>query len=241
MLHLHADERPRDRDTLPCDDGEPLETDKHRLQMNLLIDTLKPELEARGTPAYVSGNSFLYYARSVDGRPPRFVGPDFYAVLDQTPELRPCYVVWEEEGKLPHVIIELTSKSTEKLDRGSKLMLYRDVFRTPEYFIFDPITLQLEGFSLQNGSYEPIQPDPTGRWHSRVLALNLRVEGEWLRWFRPDGSRLSTAQELYLRADERAHQESERADQESQRADQESQRAERLAQRLRELGIDPSD
>ena len=35
------------QDQLPCDDGEPMETQRHKMQMDLLIETLYPWLETR--------------------------------------------------------------------------------------------------------------------------------------------------------------------------------------------------
>jgi len=38
---------PPTQDDLPCDDGVPMETQRHKLQMELLIDSLLPWLDAR--------------------------------------------------------------------------------------------------------------------------------------------------------------------------------------------------
>jgi hypothetical protein len=45
-------------DDLPCDDGEPMETLRHRLQMELLIHSLDPWTRACGD-CFVGGNMFL--------------------------------------------------------------------------------------------------------------------------------------------------------------------------------------
>jgi hypothetical protein len=47
-------------DDLPCDDGEPMETPRHREQMNLLIESLKLHWSAR-SGYYVDGNMFVHY------------------------------------------------------------------------------------------------------------------------------------------------------------------------------------
>lgn len=44
---------------LPCDDGEPMETQRHKVQLDLLIDSLLPWLEARDD-GYMGGNIFVY-------------------------------------------------------------------------------------------------------------------------------------------------------------------------------------
>ncbi len=62
-------------DELPCDDGIPMETPRHRLQMDLLIHTLEP-WAAKRRDVFVSGNQFLYFsADQLRGRD--FRGPMF--------------------------------------------------------------------------------------------------------------------------------------------------------------------
>ena len=61
-------------DDLPCDDGEPMETPRHREQTHLLIDSLKVHWADR-TGYYVGGNMFVHYDPE-SKRPSR--GPDFF-------------------------------------------------------------------------------------------------------------------------------------------------------------------
>ena len=49
--------------------------------------------------------------------------------------------MWEQDGKYPHVIVEILSPTIAKTVRESKKELYQDTFRTPEYFWFDHYTL----------------------------------------------------------------------------------------------------
>jgi len=49
------------QDDLPCCDGIPMETQRHKLQMDLLIDTLDTWLAQR-SDGYVSGNMFIYFS-----------------------------------------------------------------------------------------------------------------------------------------------------------------------------------
>ena len=99
-------------DDLPEDDGEPLETPWHRKSMNLLIDSLEWHWRDRDD-YYVGGNMFIYFS----GDPSyykRFRGPDFFVVLD-VPRFKPRrkWEIWNEHGRLPDVIIELLSPTTE--------------------------------------------------------------------------------------------------------------------------------
>lgn len=103
-------------DELPCDDGEPMETPRHREQMELLIHSLKAYWVGR-TNYYVAGNMFLHYDPQ---QRQRFRGPDFFLVLDVDNHERKSWVVWREGMRFPDVIIELLSDSTRAVDMGEK-------------------------------------------------------------------------------------------------------------------------
>jgi len=223
---------------LPCDDGVPMETQRHKLQMDLLLDALYPWLENRDH-GYVGGNMFIYYS-AAQVKNQDFKGPDFFAVLNVPKTERKSWVVWEE-GKAPDVIIELLSESTATQDKTVKKEIYQNQMRVPEYFWYDPFNPEdWAGFTLVNGSYQPLQPDAQNRYQSQQLGLALvqwqgvykGVETVWLRWATQEGELLPTPQELAELAEQRANQA-------QQRATQAQQRAEQLATQLRELGIDP--
>jgi hypothetical protein len=119
------------------------------------------------------------------------------------------YVVWEEGGRYPDVIVELTSKTTEKVDRGSKFVLYRDVFQTAEYYLYHPLTRHFEGYRLHAGQYVGLPAHPDGSLDCATLGLRLRVMGGWLRWVDPNGRMLLTGEEWA--EEERRKAEAERA------------------------------
>ncbi len=54
-----------------------------------------------------------------------FRGQDFFVVRDTERKPRKSWVVWEEEGKYPKLMIELRSDSTAKVDRGRKKQIYQ--------------------------------------------------------------------------------------------------------------------
>src|SRR5947208_795013 len=63
---------------LPESDGEPLESEWHRTEINLLIELIKGHLVGRAD-FYVGGNMFIHF--SVDQvRNRDFRGPDFFFV-----------------------------------------------------------------------------------------------------------------------------------------------------------------
>jgi Uma2 family endonuclease len=190
-------------------DEPPLETDYHREQIDLLIRLLKYFWRDR-PDFYISGNLTVYYnAQKIKSR--EFRGPDIFVVLDVEKKDRRSWTIWEEGGKYPNLVIELLSKSTEKVDRGAKKNLYQDVLRVPNYFWFHPETLEFAGFHLVDGNYQAIAPTETGMLWSDQLELYLGIHQNQLRWFTNNGELIPSAEE----------------------------RADRLEEILRSQGIDP--
>jgi Uma2 family endonuclease len=234
------------------DDGEPLESNRHRIAMNALIRSLR-QAWAERNDFFTGGNMFIYYS-SAQARNRDFRGPDFFAVLnvDGTRE-RLGWVVWEEEGRYPNVIVELMSPSTARTDRGIKKDIYEQIFRTPDYFVFDPFEPNsLQGWHLDASQhYQSLVANERGWLWCETLGFWLgtwegTIDGEpavWLRFYDREGNLVplpeEAAQQRAERAEQRAEQAEQRAEQESQRAEQERQRAERLAAQLRAMGVDP--
>jgi len=164
-------------DDLPYDDGEPMETPRHREQMQLLIDALQLHWAER-TDYYIGGNMFIHYDPE-NKRHSR--GPDVFLVLDVEQRERKSWVVWWEGMRFPDVIIELLSDSTREVDKGEKKALYARLFRTPEYYLYDPFSQEFIAYRLRGGFYEEIPPDVTGTVASPATGLALGIRAGWLR------------------------------------------------------------
>jgi Uma2 family endonuclease len=231
---------PTDRD-LPCSDGVPMETPWHRAAMNQLIETLKQHWRGRAD-YFVGGDMFLYFSTEhVFNKD--FRGPDFFVVrgVDHDKPRR-SWIVWQEGGRFPDVIIELASESTIAVDRGAKKKLYAETFRTAEYYIYDPDRGQLEGWHLAGNRYAaPVALTANGRAWSHVLGLFVGPwDGEfqqerdrWPRFFDADGSLILTFAEI-------AAIETNRADAEKARADNAEAEAARLRAELAALKPPPT-
>ncbi|WP_414565687.1 MULTISPECIES: DUF874 family protein [unclassified Anabaena] len=216
---------------LPYDDGIPMESARHKAQMDLLIDALFPWLAER-EDGFVGGNMFVYYSLA-QVRNKDFKGPDFFVVLGVPQGERRSWVVWEE-GKAPDVVIELLSDSTASTDKNEKKLIYQNQMRVPEYFWFDPFNPDdLAGFSIHERGYQPILPNAQNQLVTSSLGLALQlwagnyqgINATWLRWATLDGELLPTTAEIAEQERQRAEQEHQRAEQERQRAEQEHQRA----------------
>ena len=206
-----APTRPPGQDELPCEDGEPMETPKHRQQMSLLIESLQLHLADR-PDVFIGGNMAVYYSMLQVQRMD-FRAPDFFVVLGVEPRERKSWVVWEEDGRGPDLVIELLSESTEANDRGVKMRVYARALRVPEYYLFDPLTCVLEGYRLdpERGEYRAMTPGTDGWLGCATLGLRLGVapgsyqghRTDWLRWWLPDGTVLPTGVERAAAAEAR--------------------------------------
>lgn len=190
---------PRGED-LPYDDGEPMETKRHRDQMNLLVDTLDVGWGDRDD--YFAGGNMALYFSETQARNQDFRAPDVFVVLDTEWKDRKGWVVWEEGGRTPDVVIELLSPSTEAVDRGRKKQIYAQTLKVRRYYLYDPWTYVFEGYRLdvETLTYERIEPDANGDLECSPMGLRLgiregrfgRVTGKWLRWIDEDDRALPT-------------------------------------------------
>ncbi|MBI4820252.1 MAG: Uma2 family endonuclease [Deltaproteobacteria bacterium] len=198
---------PPSADQLPTEDGEPFESKRHRQATILLSEPLELFWATRDD-FFVGSNMFVYFS-AIQAKRNDFRGPDVFVVLDTDRRERQAWVVWEENGKSPDLVIELLSPSTEADDRGRKRQIYERAMRVGEYFLFDPFTGILEGLRLDgNGVYRPIPVEPSGRMKSARTGLELGVwvgiyhgtHAPWLRWFTADGSMLPSDEDLKAHA-----------------------------------------
>ena len=206
----------------PTGDGEPVaETCDHFYVLEIVLEVLRQFLGDR--QATVLGNQFLYYAQ---GFPRLRTAPDVMVIFDVATGGRDNYKIWEE-GQVPAVIFEMTSKGTRHQDEGFKKTLYEQL-GVQEYWQFDPkgewIPEQLRGYRLRGEVYEPITDS-----QSQPLQLRLGVDGKLIAFYRLDtGEKLLIPDELAVALKQQTAARS-----------QAEERAERLAARLRELGEDP--
>ncbi|NCS80119.1 MAG: Uma2 family endonuclease [Microcystis aeruginosa K13-07] len=210
-------------------DEPPLESDLHLQQIIILLSCLELLWQEKND-YYASGNLTIYYNEE-QLKKRDFCGPDFFVVLDTEKRPRKSWVVWGEQGKYPNVIVEILSDSTANIDRNNKKILYQNTFRTPNYFWFDPNTLELQGFTILEGQYQAISANEQGYLWSEQLGLYLGIFERKLRYFSVD-----VEKEQERQAKEQALLEKEQALLEKE---QERQAKERLAAKLRELGINP--
>jgi Uma2 family endonuclease len=202
---------------LPSEDGSPLESNWHRIQINLLVESVRQHWRGQ-TDFFVGGNMFIYYSVQ-QVRTREYKGPDVFVVKNVDGANRRAWIVWEEDSRFPNVIVELLSPTTAAADIGPKKDLYEQTFRTPEYFCYDPDTRSLQGWRLgQHLTYESLRPNEGGRILSDQLRAWLGLwEGEyqgvratWVRLFEDDAQMVSTGEEAERQRAEAAEAEAAR-------------------------------
>ncbi|MEO1637084.1 MAG: Uma2 family endonuclease [Cyanobacteria bacterium J06631_9] len=250
----------RDPAFYPESDGEPMsESDATRDYLIYAVEVLRLYFQSR-RQVYVSGNLFIYYEQ---GNPKAVVSPDVFVVFGVRARQRKSYKTWQENGKVPSFILEITSGSTKSKDEVEKPKLYAKL-GVQEYFQYDPtadyLSPQLKGRTLVDGQYQPLELQQSDKGipflHSQVLGLDLQLTPEnetlgivplpkALRFYDPQtGLRLLNRREVeqqwILTQEERDAAQEER-DVAQEERDAAVQKAQQLAARLRELGIEPDE
>jgi Uma2 family endonuclease len=206
-------------DATQLESNEPeMESSLHYAQLALLVACLEWLWRDRND-FFIGANLTIYFSRE-QLKTKEFRGPDFFLVTQTEKRPRKSWVVWEEGGQYPDLIIELLSESTAKTDKNLKKELYQNRFRTPEYFLFSPDTLEFEGYHLVDQTYQEIMQNQAGWLWSSVLGLYLGVQDGRLRYFTKSGELVLTPEEA---------------------AEQAERRADRLAAQLKALGVDPNE
>ena len=212
---------------------EPMESERHLLAMLLFYELIRTALAPR-KDIFVGADLVVYFS-DLQVKNKDFRAPDGYVVLGVEPHERPGWIVWQEGGKYPDLVVEHMSPSTRAIDLGVKLRIYGSIWKVREYFAFDLESGEIHAFVGTGNGLERMQSNTAGRFMSDVLNAEVGVSdapindrsGPWMRLFR-DGVLLPTIAE-------RATAEAERATAEAERADDAERRALSLAAELAAL------
>ncbi|MCL1469761.1 Uma2 family endonuclease [Argonema antarcticum] len=219
---------------LPSSDETPVDNELQDLVPHLLKAILSIIWQER-TDWFFGVDMGIYHERNVN--PPAPIIPDGFLSLGverfrtrakgRTGRL--SYVLWEENGILPVLVLEVISQTYGE-EYGQKKIDYAEL-RILYYVIYDADRYQtrrgepLEVYRLVDGVYiqqpgEPVWIPEIGLAIGREMGTYLGWTREWLFWYDEEGRK-------YLSPDE-ARQHAE-------------ERAERLAAQLRALGIEPEE
>jgi Uma2 family endonuclease len=221
MLNYHRPRHLPSADELPDSDETPVDNELQELIPALLKSILLMLWEDRQD--WLFGIDMgIYYDPDL---PP--IVPDAFLSLGvercYSEELRPSYVLWDEEV-IPSLVIEVVS-ATYRQEYTTKLEKYQNL-GVLYYVIYSSQRrrkARLEVHKLIDGKYELQPSHPV--WMPEIgLGVGYDrgnyggVVREWLYWYDENRRRYPTPNE---------------------RIQQESERADKLAQKLRELGVNP--
>jgi Uma2 family endonuclease len=166
----------------PESDGQPMgETELHVQEMMYLLAAFQEHFR-KSADVYVASNLFFYYEQ---GNPRAVVSPDLFVVPGAAKEPpRRTYLLWKEGGRVPCLVIEVTSDNTRHEDLSRKRRTYAEL-GVEEYFLFDPfeeyLDPPLQGFRLESSHYREAELEPDGSLVSRTTGVTLRREGQRIR------------------------------------------------------------
>ena len=223
----------------PCSDGKPMA--ENMWQANAIMNAAG-DLGAALPTALVAADILMYPEEGNNKNP---IAPDVLVALGLGTHNRSSYFVWKE-GKPPDWVLEVASPSTQADDLGVKRCRYAEI-GVPEYWMFDPKgdvyppgTPRLQGLELVAGEYRALPPRIAegGRTiRSEVLGLDIRVEGELLRFRDPATDRDIPHRAEVVAAAERAKAAAERAEAQAKREAAQRKAAEAKAEREAERAI----
>jgi Uma2 family endonuclease len=180
------------------------EGDPHLDAKMEIRSTLRGHYERLGRRIYVGADLKVYYP----GR--KGFTPDVIAVADVDPGPRDCWMV-SREGKGIDLAFEVHYKGDRLKDFETNLTRYASL-RIPEYFVLDIRRRVFKAYDLPPGArrYRPI-PSRLGRFHSRVLDLDVALEEGRVRFYLGQAMLVTEAQEQAARAKKVAVQLNHRA------------------------------
>jgi Uma2 family endonuclease len=216
---------------------EPMESEHHLIAMLLLYE-LVSELTHGRDDVFVGADLVVFFS-DLQLKNRDFRAPDLVVVTGVEPRERQGWIVWEEGGRYPQLVVEHMSPSTRKTDLTTKLRIYGNIWQVREYYAFDLETGELHAFVHKDGGLVKRTPDSNGRYSSSVIDASFGVAAEGYRHLRKpvlrlydrDGNRVPSGPERAAAAIELADGVAQRAEAATQRAEAEAQRAEAEAQR----------
>ena len=168
----------------PSSDGRPMADD---MWQGTALRSAAGDLESVRPTALVALAILVY---PEEGNNKNRIASDVLVGLGLGTHNRSSYFVWKE-GKPPDWVLEVASPRKQAEDRGYKRRYYAEM-GVPEYWLFDakgdvypPGTPRLQGLKLADGEYRPLESrvvDGERMIRSEVLGLDIRVDGELLRF-----------------------------------------------------------
>lgn len=212
MINPHLPTSLPEGEQLPCSDDTPVDNENQNFIPNLLLFLLKLIWKNRND-WFFRVDMGVYHTTGVSPFVP--VVPDGFLSLGieryKDGKTRKSYVVWEEKGIVPSLILEIVS-STPGGDYETKMSIYAKlavlyyVIYNPDYWQRDR-HLPFEVYRLVNGNYQLQIGEPY--WLPEIslgIGRGSYQDGdktiEALYWYNRQGERYLTAEERAIQAEE---------------------------------------
>jgi Uma2 family endonuclease len=174
-------ERERAADALPTwvphEETGAMDGDRHQRARDGAVGTLAAYFAATGKKAYVSGLIAVYFFDEAR------IQPDVFVVLGADPAPRNSWVVGTE-GRAPEFVLEILVLGRRRKDLQDNVTRYAQL-GIREYFIADIQRRQMRAYRLADPAirlYTPVVPQ-LGRFRSEVLGLDVKLEGDLVRFY----------------------------------------------------------
>jgi Uma2 family endonuclease len=195
----------------PESDGNPITDNTMQFRWILTIQQNIDWLYTNDPQVFVAGDLLWY---PVEGQTQIAAAPDTMVVFGRPKGDRGSYKQWEEDNIAPQVVFEVLSPSNKSVEMAKKLLFY-DLYRVEEYYIYNPENDNLEIWIRNDGSLDRILENHN--WISPRLGIRFGVSANELQIYRPDGTKFYSYIEI------------------NTKLEQEFQRAERASQQLQEM------
>jgi Uma2 family endonuclease len=180
-------------------EDEMTESISHRVQGVYLGEALDETLPGM----FVAGNLAVYWVPGQREHP--YAGPDVLVSRHRPPGENPTVYLTYEDGPLTFVA-EVASAKTRRREKRKRDQDYAGGLQVPEYLFIDIEKRVLGLWTLVDGKYEPVEPDPAGRLWSPALGVGFawQEDGRLVRVLRADGTVVPTRSEMAAQANELA-------------------------------------
>lgn len=191
---------------LPCSDDTPVDNEDQNFIPNFLLFLLQ-YIWADRQDWFFGVDMGVYHTTGITHLVP--IVPDGFLSLDvirrKSDPGRNSYVVWEENGVVPKLVLEVVSKTpgdeyAEKLEKYAKLgVLYYLVYNP--YFWKRDRHQPFELYRLGEGEYqlvigEPYWLEEIGLGIGRAVITTGGIQQEVLAWYNQQGQRYLTPEEV---------------------------------------------
>jgi Uma2 family endonuclease len=205
-----------DLDFYPESDGQPMAENTIQFRWIVLIKEGLEILFASVLDVFVAGDLLWYPVR---GNKYIKCAPDAMVAIGRPKGDRGSYIQHLEGNVAPQVVFEVLSPGNRSAEMKRKFNFYQK-YGVEEYYIYDPIKNNLQGWLRSNSILKPIAN--INNWTSPRLNIKFVLTPTTLEIYHPNGRKFSTPVEIEQRC-QQAEQQAQLERQQRLQAEQQAQ------------------